>query len=223
MVRATGRFRNASPASGPYPFWGFPFAPCRMRVWTCGCGGLAAVTASSVTGGGRPRLNRVGQEHPRPANVSEDDEMHELLLNPGDRSADGHGVDLNDLAAASRRARRERPPPEGRPAADRSAATAHLSALEGWAPLESTQLEQIVERDRRLRSDAARGLPRDRRARHRLPGARPAALPRQRVPPARRDLVRVPRDPERGARASTSCGFRPASGGSPTSTTASSS
>ena len=38
------------------------------------------------------------------------------------------------------------------------------------------------------------------RARHRLPAARPAALPRQRVPPARRHLVRLPRDPARGAR-----------------------
>ena len=45
----------------------------------------------------------------------------------------------------------------------------------------------------------ARGFERDRRARHGLPAARPAALPRERLPPARRDLVRVPRHPERGA------------------------
>ena len=57
--------------------------------------------------------------------------------------------------------------------------------------------------DRRARSAppsrAARRLLRDGRARHRLPGRRPAALPRERVSPARRDLVRVPRDPERRA------------------------
>ena len=46
----------------------------------------------------------------------------------------------------------------------------------------------------RARADAP--VPRDRRPRHRLHGRGPAPLPRQRLPPARRDLVRVPRHPQ---------------------------
>ena len=79
----------------------------------------------------------------------------------------------------------------------------------------------IVEHDRRVRPRAARRVLRDGRARHRLPGRRPAALPRQRVPPARRDLVRVPRHPERGAELREPRASRRASRGSPSSTTAS--
>ena len=44
------------------------------------------------------------------------------------------------------------------------------------------------------RRDTVRG---HRRPRHRVLPSDPAALPCQRLPPARRDLVRVPRDPER--------------------------
>ena len=39
-------------------------------------------------------------------------------------------------------------------------------------------------------------VPRQRRPRHRLHGRGPAALPRQRLPPARRDLICVPRHPQ---------------------------
>ena len=46
---------------------------------------------------------------------------------------------------------------------------------------------------------ATEPVPRERRPRHRLHRRRPAALPRQRLPPARRDLVRLPRDPARRA------------------------
>ena len=50
------------------------------------------------------------------------------------------------------------------------------------------------------RLGAARDLRPDRRPRPRLHASRPSASARQRLPPARRDLVRVPRDPEQGAR-----------------------
>ena len=45
------------------------------------------------------------------------------------------------------------------------------------------------------RAGADAPVPRQRRPRPRLHGRGPAPLPRQRLPPARRDLVRVPRDP----------------------------
>ena len=108
-------------------------------------------------------------------------------------------IDLNDLLQQRRRARRERPPPEGRPAADRSPRRAPERARRlGAARLGPAR--RVPRAGRRLRSEAARSLPRLRRARHLVPGRRSAALPRQRVPAARRDLVRVPPDSERGAR-----------------------
>ena len=53
------------------------------------------------------------------------------------------------------------------------------------------------------RAGADAPVPRHRRPRHRLHGRGPAALPRQRLPPARRDLVRVPRHPQATCRASS--------------------
>ena len=69
--------------------------------------------------------------------------MHQLLLNPGDRSADGFGVDLNTLlrqaveAGASDLHLKVDQPPMLR-------LDGELHALEGWAPLGSSQLEAIV-------------------------------------------------------------------------------
>ena len=84
-----------------------------------------------------------------------------------------------------------------------------LSALDGEPALTERDLELALDEVCAQTRQAAADLPRDRRARHRLPADRPAALPRQRLPPARRDLVRLPRDPERGARTSTSLGLPP--------------
>ena len=75
-----------------------------------------------------------------------------------------------------------------------------LEPLQGWPALDPAALDGGARARRRLVAVAARRLREHRRARHRLPGRRPAALPRERVPPARRDLVRVPRHPRRGSR-----------------------
>ena len=66
----------------------------------------------------------------------------------------------------------------------------------------------------RCDSQAAADVPRDRRARQRLLAARPAAVPRQRLPAARLDLDRLPRHPARGPelRRSVAAGRRPATG-----------
>ena len=63
-------------------------------------------------------------------------------------------------------------------------------------------------------AEAAADVPRDRRARQRLLAARPAAVPRQRLPPARLDLDRLPRHPARGAelRRALAAARRPAPG-----------
>ena len=94
--------------------------------------------------------------------------------------------------------RRERYSPQGRPAAGAPARRRARPAPGPSAALR--QRPRGLARDRR-RHDArqALALPRERRARHRLRGRGPAAVPRQRLPPARLDLVRLPRDPERGA------------------------
>src|SRR5437763_8543239 len=104
-----------------------------------------------------------------------------------------HGTERTP--SARRRARRQRRPPEGRPAADPPARW--LALPDGG--LGAARRHRAHGRARRGRlggSGAARGFPLERRPRRRLPERRPPALPRERVPPARRDLVRVPRDPE---------------------------
>ena len=112
--------------------------------------------------------------------------------NDGGVPADGSDMDLNtllrqvaDANASDLHLKVGQPPIVRR--------DGHLSALEGWAPLEPSQLEEFVERigasdPKRLAAFHELG-----RARHLVPGRRPAALPRQRVPAARRDLARVPR------------------------------
>ncbi len=72
-------------------------------------------------------------------------------------------------------------------------------------------------------AEAAADVPRDRRARQRLRAARPAALPRQRLPPARLDLDRLPRHPSRGPELRRRSHCRPASVAWPRSTAGSSS
>ena len=74
-----------------------------------------------------------------------------------------------------------------------------LAARATGLPLGDAELESVLATV--TAHDPARRsrVPRDRRARPRLHAGRPAALPRQRLPPARRDLVRLPRDPERRA------------------------
>ena len=116
--------------------------------------------------------------------------------------------------------RRERYSPQGRPAAGSSARRRARPAPGPAAALR--QRPRGLARDRR-RHDArqALALPRERRARHRLHGRGPAAVPRQRLPPARLDLVRLPRDPERGAELRDSCASRTASSAWPRSTAAS--
>src|SRR5690242_8320518 len=94
--------------------------------------------------------------------------------------------------------RRERHPPQSRPAS--GAAARRRARPAPGAPAAVRQRPRGRPRARG-RHDArqALALPRDRRARHRLRGRGPAPLPRQRLPPARLDLVRLPRDSERGA------------------------
>ncbi len=87
-----------------------------------------------------------------------------------------------------------------RPAGRRScAATGELERARRLGAAGAVPARGARRSDRRLRSEAARSLPRLGRARHLLRGRRSAALPRQRVPAARRDLVRVP--PDSGPRA----------------------
>ena len=122
--------------------------------------------------------------------------VHELPLNEGGGSADHRGVDLNrllrhvvEVGASDLHLKIGQPPivrRDGTLRPARGLAAARVgTARRGRA-------------DRgRVRPAPPRRVSRERRARYRLPAGRPAALPRERVPPARRDLVRIPRDPER--------------------------
>ena len=107
-------------------------------------------------------------------------------------------MDLEHPAPACRGTRRQRHPPQGRPAANASARR-HARAARRLPRAERPALA----RDPRGRDQAdARALEvvrRERRPRHRLHRRRAAALPRQRLQAARSDLVRVPHHPARGA------------------------
>src|SRR5438067_5116029 len=104
-----------------------------------------------------------------------------------------HGTERTP--SARRRARRQRRPPKDRPAADSPAR--RLSFPDGrLGAARRGRAHSRARRGRLGRSCAARGVPLERRPRRRVPERRPPALPRERVPPARRHLVRVPRHPE---------------------------
>ncbi len=122
--------------------------------------------------------------------------VHELPLNEGGGSADHRGVDLNrllrhvvEVGASDLHLKIAQPPivrRDGTLRPARGLAAARVgTARRGRA-------------DRgRVRPAPPRRVSRERRAGYRLPAGRPAALPRERVPPARRELVRIPRDPGR--------------------------
>ena len=73
-----------------------------------------------------------------------------------------------------------------------------LDPMEGLPALDEAASRRSC-RSSAPRAGEARALRRVRRPRHRVPGRGSAALPRQRLPAARRHLVRLPRHPEDGA------------------------
>src|SRR5579884_874041 len=112
-----------------------------------------------------------------------------------------------------RRARRQRHPPQGRPAAGRPARRPAVRAG-GRTGAERARPGAGAGAGLRRDAEAPADLPGDRRARQRLRPGGTAALPRQRLSPARLDLDRLPGDPARGARlrAALAAARRPAPG-----------
>ena len=89
----------------------------------------------------------------------------------------------------------------------RDGALGPLDELRRRSP--TAMLEAVLETVDAVRPERLEAFQRDRRPRHRLHGRGPAALPRQRLPPARRDLVRLPRHPQATCRASSSSSLPP--------------
>ena len=106
------------------------------------------------------------------------------------------GMDLDALLLQACRTRRQRHPSQDRTAAGAARRRRPRSRSPTGRTSTSTTLETVLAQVTSMRQ-TARPVPRDGRARHRLHGLRPAALPRERLPPARRHLVRLPRHPAR--------------------------
>ena len=104
-----------------------------------------------------------------------------------------------------------------------SDSTAISSRWRARRSLNESDLETVLDAVTAISPRSARDLRGDGRPRHRVLAPDAAALPRQRLPPARRHLVRVPRHPERDPELHDARPARPASRGSPRSTAGSSS